>query len=72
MRSTLTISLPAELRQTLARTAKARGTTESEFVRQAVQTKLWEEAFEESRRQLQPSSRALGLLTDEDVFRVIS
>jgi hypothetical protein len=72
MRSTLTFSLPAPLRQSLAQAAKALGITESEFVRRAVQQQLWEEAFEASRRTLVPKARALGLYSDEDVFKVIS
>jgi len=72
MRDTLTISLPAQLRQKVARACKRRQLTRSEFIRRALQEKLWEEAIEESRRQLVPMARAQGLYTDEDVFRVIS
>jgi metal-responsive CopG/Arc/MetJ family transcriptional regulator len=72
MRDTLTISLPAELRQQVARVCKRRQLTQSEFIRRALQEKLWEEAIEESRRRLVPLARAQGLYTDEDVFRVIS
>jgi len=60
------------MRESIARTAKARGTTESEFVRQAVQARLWEEGFEETRRQLQPVAQRMNLLTDDDVFEVVS
>ena len=46
--------------------------TQSEFIRQAVQEKLWEDAVNESARQLVPRARADGLRTDEDVFAAIS
>ena len=72
MRDTLTISLPAELRQQVARACKRRKLTQSEFIRRAVQEMLWEEAIEASRRKLAPMARAQGLYTDEDVFRAIS
>jgi metal-responsive CopG/Arc/MetJ family transcriptional regulator len=72
MRDTLTISLPTELRRQVARACKRRQLTQSEFIRRALQDKLWEEAIEESRRQLVPLARAHGLYSDEDVFRVIS
>lgn len=72
MRDTLTISLPTELRQQVARACLRRHLTQSEFIRRALQEKLWEEAIEDSRRRLVPMARAQGLYTDEDVFRVIS
>ncbi|MDB4473942.1 ribbon-helix-helix domain-containing protein [Opitutaceae bacterium] len=72
MRSTLTISLPAEMRDEVSRQAKTRRMTQSEFIRQAVQEKLWEDAVNESARQLAPRARADGLHTDEDVFAAIS
>lgn len=46
--------------------------TQSELIRQAVQEKLWEDAVNESARQLVPRARADGLHTDEDVFAAIS
>jgi metal-responsive CopG/Arc/MetJ family transcriptional regulator len=68
----MTISLPAALRRQVARSAKARHLTQSEFVRAALQEKLWEDAVESSARMLAPKARALGLLTDEDVFKTFS
>lgn len=72
MRSTLTISLPEELRRDLTARAKSKKMSQSEFVRQAVQEKLWEDAVEESARRLTPKARARGFLTDEDVFAEFS
>lgn len=72
MRTTLTVSLPPQTRAEVSRAAKRRRLSESEFVRRALQTQLWQDAFEESRRKLGPRARALGIYTDEDVFKRIS
>jgi metal-responsive CopG/Arc/MetJ family transcriptional regulator len=72
MRATITISLPPSLRREVARSAKRQKTTASEYVRDAVQRKLWEDAFEKTRRILEPKARAMGIYTDEDVFKIIS
>ena len=72
MRSTLTISLSSELRRNIAKAAKLQGLTESEFVRRALRRQLWSEAFEATRRELVPKARAMGMYTDEDVFKLIS
>ncbi len=72
MRTTLTVSLPKRMRREIGESARALHLTESEFVRRALQDRLWEEAFEASRRQLVPRARARGIYTDEDVFRQVS
>ncbi len=72
MRATLTISLPSETREQVSRAAKRRKLSESEFVRRALQTQLWQDAFEESRRKLAPRARANGMYTDEDIFKRVS
>ena len=72
MRATLTISLPVKLRQQVARASRLSHLTQSEFIRKAVQDKLWEDAIDESRRMLAPRARAMGIYTDEDVFKIVS
>ena len=72
MRTTLTIRLPFEMRKEIARAAGRCELSESEFVRRAVQTQIWNDAFEESRRKLIPKARARGIYTDEDVFKRLS
>jgi hypothetical protein len=72
MRATLTISLPLPLRREMARSAKQQKLTASEFVREAVKRKLWEDAFDESCRQLEPKVRKRGIYTEEDVFKIVS
>jgi len=68
----LTISLPPVLRRDVARAARARHMSESEFVCNAVQRQLWMEAFEATRRKAVPRARAAGIYTDEDVFKIVS
>jgi metal-responsive CopG/Arc/MetJ family transcriptional regulator len=72
MRDTLTISLPAALRKQVAKVSKRDHLTQSEFVRKAIQEKLWEDAVDESVRRLAPKARALGIRTDEDVFKLLT
>ncbi|HEY2572816.1 MAG TPA: hypothetical protein VGH65_02065 [Verrucomicrobiaceae bacterium] len=72
MRETLTISLPGKLRAQLKKAAKRGQMTQSEFARKAIQDRIWEDAVDESRRLLEPKARALGIYTDEDVFKIVS
>ncbi len=72
MRTTLTISLPRKMRREIGQSARALHLTESEFVRRALQDRLWEESFEACRRRLAPRARAQGIYTDEDVFKLVS
>ncbi|MDQ3116840.1 MAG: ribbon-helix-helix domain-containing protein [Verrucomicrobiota bacterium] len=72
MRETLTVSLSKEMRRELALAAKRQKLTASEYVRDAVRRKLWLDAFDETRRALIPKARALGIYTDEDVFKLVS
>lgn len=72
MRDTLTISLPAPLRREVAKQAKSLHLTQSEYVRKALQDKLWEDAVDSSIRLLAPKARAMGIHTDEDVFKIVS
>ena len=72
MRTTLTVSLPQKMRREIGQSARALHLTESEFVRRALQDRLWEESFEASRRRLAPLARAQGIYTDEDIFKLVS
>lgn len=72
MRETLTISIPAAMRRKLTKAAKADGTTQSEFVRKAVKAELFRRALRGARAELVPKARALGIYTDDDVFKIVS
>lgn len=72
MRTTLSIRLPGKLRKERAKSAKAQHLTQSEFVRKAIQDKLWVDSVDESIRLLAPKARVLGIHTNEDAFKLIS
>ena len=72
MKSTLTISLPAKLRREMEKAAASEQRNTSQFVREAIRSKLWQKAIDDSREILVPAARARGIYTDEDVFRVVS
>ena len=72
MRATLTVSLPGKSKQLVERAARESGLTTSEYVRQAIFRKLWQDAAQESRSVAMPRARARGVFTDEEVFQLIS
>lgn len=70
--STLTIRLDAKLDRELERIAKRTGKTKSEIARQALARQVAVVRFREARRRILPFAEAQGLLTDEDIFRIVS
>lgn len=70
--STLTIRLDTKLEKALDRVAKSTGRTKSEIAREAVRRQVAVERFREHRRKTLPFAEAQGLVTDEDVFRLVS
>jgi metal-responsive CopG/Arc/MetJ family transcriptional regulator len=72
MRKTLTISIPADLAASLDKASKAKGLSRSQYVQATLQQRLWKEDFRGLRAHLVPKARALGVYTDEDVFKLVS
>jgi metal-responsive CopG/Arc/MetJ family transcriptional regulator len=72
MRRTVTVSLPEELGEELDSFSTREGTTRSEVVREALRRYFAVNEFRKIRRSLLTEAEAKGLLTDEDVFRLIS
>jgi predicted transcriptional regulator len=70
--TTLTIRLDAKLDRELGRIAKRTGKTKSEIAREALKRQVAVERFREARRKILPFAEAQGLLTDEDIFRIVS
>jgi predicted transcriptional regulator len=70
--STVTIRLDPELQQELDRLCRRLGRSRSDVVRDALRRQIALMRFEQSRRAILPLSEAQGILTDEDVFRVVS
>ncbi len=72
MKAAFTIRLDARLQRQLDRVARQLGVTRSDVVRDALRRQLALLRFERSRRHLMPLAEAAGLLTDEDIFRIVS
>ena len=70
--STLTIRLDAKLDKALDRVAKSTGRTKSGIAREALRRQVAVARFRELRKKTLPFAEAQGLLTDEDVFRLVS
>jgi predicted transcriptional regulator len=70
--TTLTIRLDPKLDKALAQVAKASGRTKSEIAREALRRQVAVARFRELRRKTLPFAEAQGLLTDDDVFRLLS
>jgi predicted transcriptional regulator len=70
--STLTIRLDPKLEKALDRLARSTGKTKSEIAREALKREVAVTRFRELRRKTLPFAEAQGLVTDEDVFQVVS
>jgi predicted transcriptional regulator len=70
--STVTIRLDAKMQRDLDRLSRQLGRSRSDIVRDAVRRQVALLRFERTRRALLPLAEAQGILTDEDVFRIVS
>jgi predicted transcriptional regulator len=70
--SNITVRLPQSLRKQLADLSRQQQRPASEIVRESLRRYVAVERFRALRRKALPFAEAQGLLTDEDVFRVIS
>jgi predicted transcriptional regulator len=69
---TVTIRLDAKLQRDLDRLSRQLGRSRSDLVRDAVRRQVALLRFEQARRTLLPLAEAQGILTDEDVFKIVS
>lgn len=70
--TTLTIRLDAKLDKALDRVAKSTRRTKSEIAREALRRQVAVARFRELRKRTLPFAEAQGLLTDDDVFRLLA
>lgn len=70
--TTLTIRLDPKLEKALDRVAKNTGRTKSEIAREALRRQVAVARFRDLRKKALPFAEAQGLVTDEDVFRLVS
>jgi hypothetical protein len=66
----LTIRVPKGSRRRLTQLAKRKNL--SQYVREAIEAKLWVDALDETALVAGPKARALGIQTEDDVFTTIS
>ncbi|MBI1883909.1 MAG: CopG family transcriptional regulator [Chlamydiae bacterium] len=72
MNTTLTIRIPSRLRRELKEMSKLEHVPMSELVRVSLANFVSLRKFRKLRQQVLPFAEAQGLLSDEDVFRVLS
>ena len=70
--ASLTIRIDSKLAKALAGIAKRTGRSKSEIAREAIAREVAIARFREARKETLPFAEAQGLLTDEDIFRVVS
>lgn len=70
--TSVTIRLDAKLQRELNRLSRQLGRSRSDFIRDALRRQLALVRFEQARRGLLPLAEAKGILTDEDVFAIVS
>ena len=68
----ITIRLDESLEELLDRVCQETGRSRSEVVRDALRRQLTVQLFDEARRRVIPFAEAQGILTDEDVFKIVS
>ncbi len=69
---TLSVRIDEELDAELTELARRQHRSKSELVRQMLRRQLALVAFKEARRELLPLGERAGLITDEDVFELMS
>jgi predicted transcriptional regulator len=72
MKGTLTIRLDEELERELDRLSAETGRTRSDLARDALRRQLAVLRFDRLRDSVLPFTEARGLLTDEDIFSLVS
>jgi predicted transcriptional regulator len=68
---TITLRVPPELDRALTRQSTAAGISKSDIAREALRRYLAVAEVQRLRARLVPRAQALGLNTDEDVFRAL-
>ena len=72
MRTVLSVSLPDQMAAELDALAKATGRNKSDIMKESLSIFLWETRFKQMKRRLVKKAKAAGIVTEEDVFRVVS
>jgi len=72
MRTILSISLPEKIAEELNAFARDTGRNKSDIIKESLSFFMWESRLRRAQKLFSARARALGILTEEDVFRKIS
>lgn len=72
MRTVMSISLPQSTAEELDRFAKETGRNKSDIVKESIGLYLWEARFKQTKSSILKKAKKAGIVTDEDVFKVVS
>ena len=72
MRSTITVSIPKNLKDDLDKVSAEEGLSRSEVIRDSLRDHLFFKRFRTLRRRMVAKASAQGVITDEDVFERMS
>jgi hypothetical protein len=72
MKDAIAVRLDRDTDRLLRRVAKLSGRSRSDIVRDALRRQLAIDLFEQTRRRVAPFAEAEGLLTDGDIFKIVS
>jgi metal-responsive CopG/Arc/MetJ family transcriptional regulator len=72
MRTVLSVSLPQKISSELEAFAKATGRNKSDIIKESISLYLWESRYRNIRKKLSSRAKKTGVVTDEDVFKVVS
>ena len=72
MRTVLSVSLPQKISSELEAFAKATGRNKSDITKESISLYLWESRYRDIRKKLGIRAKKTGVVTDEDVFKVVS
>ena len=70
--NTLTVRLPEKVRKNLRQISREQQKPVSDLVRESIRRYVAVEKFRMLRKKTLPFAEAQGILTDEDVFRIMS
>ena len=72
MRTVLSVSLPEQMAHELDSYAEATGRNKSDIVKESLGVYLWETKFRETKKRLAKKAKRAGVITEREVFDVVS
>jgi predicted transcriptional regulator len=72
MRTVLSISLPQKISSELEAFARATGRNKSDIIKESISLYLWESRYRNIKKKISVRAKKAGVVTDEDVFKVVS